>query len=159
MKSNWAGVAILFALTFVSFSSIAIRLAEPVGLPLAVAAAAENCGDGDRNVILTAVGGRKVRINREPAIPLEALAPRLREKLKDRVEKQIFVKADPELSFGAFAGIVDAAQPEVDLISWLLPRTEALVHGGRCLLPYPAPVYQDYRTAAPKPLINNLLAE
>ncbi len=51
----------------------------------------------------------QIEINREP-VTLSALGPRLESILKTRNERVVFVKGDPDLSFGDVAAIIDIAR-------------------------------------------------
>jgi hypothetical protein len=109
------------------------------GFIIDVAKTLKSCGDG-RTIVVTAIGNHRVKVNSEPDIPTAQLAPILRDILKTRFQRVVFVKGNADISFGDFAELVDHVRPVDAIISLvsskLLPlglRTMCLgVSCGRC---------------------------
>src|SRR5579862_3596239 len=76
------------------------------GFMLDIAAAPEECGE-NRNVVATAMGSHKAKLNAEEGLGMAEVVAGLRETFKYRAEKLVYVKAEPDVSFADFIELVD----------------------------------------------------
>ena len=104
------------------------------GFMLDIAAAPEGCGDS-RNVVATAMGSHKARLNAEEGLGMAEVEAGLRKALKSRAEKLVYVKAKPDVSFADFMELVDTIRPEAEVISLITPEVEVLARRRSCLAP------------------------
>jgi len=81
----------------------------------------------EERLVLTITKDRLLFLN-ERALPLAVLEPRLRELLRDRADKTIFIKADRELAYGHVVETMDrvrrAGVERVGMVTEPLPRRE-----------------------------------
>lgn len=92
------------------------------------------CGDSRYIVAIAARNGR-VRLNAEADVSLDHLVLRLREILRYRAEKLVYVKGEPDASWADFVGMVDRVGPEADVVSIITPEVDRLAHQRFCLAP------------------------
>jgi hypothetical protein len=104
------------------------------GFMLDIAAAPEECGDS-RNVVATAMGSHKAKLNAAEGLGMAEVAVGLREALKYRAEKLVYVKAEPDVSFADFMELVDTIRPEAEVISLITSEVEVLARERWCLAP------------------------
>ena len=101
---------------------------------LDIAAAPEECGDS-RIEVAAAMGSHKAKLNAQEGLGMAEVAARLREALKYRADKLVYVKAEPEVSFADFIELVDTIRPEAGVISLITPEVEVLARKRWCLAP------------------------
>jgi hypothetical protein len=126
-------LVLLLALIFLlRFSERPDRHAK--GFLVDVPTVCDNCGE-TYSIVATLVGNHQVKLSEESSRLIAEAVVRLKEVLKFRSEKLVYVKAVADIDFGEFAELVDALSPEVQVISLFSPRVEALVQGHCCLVP------------------------
>lgn len=96
-----------------------------------IATAPERCGDG-RQIVATAIGNHKVTLNTGPGIAMVEVGPKLREFLKYRAAKEVFVRAEGDVTFADFMELVDNVRPEAEVVSLITPQVYVLVRRGAC---------------------------
>lgn len=133
MRQNWVAVTVMLAFALVLFA-FGTRRPPSAGFMIDIATAPEHCGDG-RYIVASAVGNHRVTLNPDPSFDIRELPSRLRESLKYRAEKLVFVRAEPGISFGEFVQLVDAVRPEAEIISLITPQVEVLARARYCLAP------------------------
>jgi hypothetical protein len=101
---------------------------------LDVATAPESCGDG-HELVATAVGNQKGRLNRGADVPIVELARLIREELRYHSMKHVYIAAESQVSWGEFMMLVDHLWPDSEVISILTPNVEALAVQRVCLAP------------------------
>jgi hypothetical protein len=101
---------------------------------LDLATAPESCGDG-RDILVTAIGRHRAKVNMEPDIAIAEIGPKLRAALRYRAEKIVYVKAQSDVSWGEFLDLLDSARPEVEIISLLTQQVDVLSRRHLCLAP------------------------
>lgn len=108
----------------------------PVGYLIDVAIAPEHCGDG-RWIVITATGNHRAIINGDPnrETPIAQTVSTVRETLRYRAEKIIYVDAEPTVPWSDFIDVLDAIRPEAEIVSLVTPRTKALAEKRWCLAP------------------------
>jgi len=104
------------------------------GFRVDVATSPESCGDG-RNIVATALGGHRARLNSEPDRETALAAQRVRTVLSTRAEKLVYVKADADVTWGEFMELVDHVWPETGVVSILTPGVESSARRNGCLEP------------------------
>jgi biopolymer transport protein ExbD len=62
-----------------------------------------------RTIVVSVDAMGNLKINQEPTT-LSAMGPRLEEIFKSRNDRVMFVKGDPDVSFGAVAAVIDVAK-------------------------------------------------
>jgi biopolymer transport protein TolR len=81
----------------------------------------------EERLVLTITKERLIYIN-DRALPLATLEPRLRELIKDRADKTIFIKADKDLAYGYVVETMDrvrrAGVDRVGMVTEPLPKRE-----------------------------------
>jgi len=81
----------------------------------------------EERLVLTITKDRLLYIN-DRALPLATLEPRLRELIKDRADKTIFIKADKDLAYGHVVETMDrvrrAGVDRVGMVTEPLPKRE-----------------------------------
>ena len=81
----------------------------------------------EERLVLTITKDRLLYIN-DRALPLATLEPRLRELIKDRPDKTIFIKADKDLAYGHVVETMDrvrrAGVDRVGMVTEPLPKRE-----------------------------------
>jgi biopolymer transport protein TolR len=81
----------------------------------------------EERLVLTITKDRLLYIN-DRALPLATLEPRLRELIKDRADKTIFIKADKDLAYGYVVETMDrvrrAGVDRVGMVTEPLPKRE-----------------------------------
>ena len=81
----------------------------------------------EERLVLTITKDRLLYLN-ERALPLTTLEPRLRELIKDRADKTIFIKADKDLAYGYVVETMDrvrrAGVDRVGMVTEPLPKRE-----------------------------------
>jgi hypothetical protein len=133
MTKYWRAVAMVFALAWALF----IPSAPPPpssGFLLDLATSPESCGDG-RETVAAAVGGHRFHLNPSPLLDRRELSSRLREILKYRAAKLVYVRAEPGTSHGDFTELLDTVRPEAEIISLITPQVEVLAQTRYCLAP------------------------
>lgn len=108
------------------------KRSSSVGFLVDVASAPTSCGDG-RNIVAIAMGNGKARLNSEPAVWLDQLVLRLREVLKYRAEKLVYVTAEPQTSWADFLVMTSRVWPEAGVISLVTSDVERLARQRHCL--------------------------
>jgi biopolymer transport protein ExbD len=93
------------------------------------------CGDGPRRIVAVALGGHKARLNKEPNADIPAVVQQLREVMKYRAEKVVYVTAEQDASWGDFLEVVEGIWPEADVVSIFTPQVAALSRRTLCLYP------------------------
>jgi biopolymer transport protein TolR len=109
---------LIFMLTApMMYRGIDVNLPRSGGKPTAV----------EERLVLTITKDRLLYLN-ERALPLATLEPRLRELMKDRTEKTIFIKADKDLAYGYVVETMDrvrrAGVDRVGMVTEPLPKRE-----------------------------------
>ncbi len=109
---------LIFMLTApMMYRGIDVNLPKTSGKPTAI----------EERLVLTITKDRLLFLN-DRALPLATLEPRLRELLKDRGDKTIFIKADKELAYGYVVETMDrvrrAGVDRVGMVTEPLPRRE-----------------------------------
>jgi biopolymer transport protein TolR len=107
---------LIFMLTApMMYRGIDVNLPRTSGRPTAI----------EERLVLTITKDRLLFLN-ERALPLATLEPRLRELLRDRTDKTIFVKADKELAYGYVVETMDrirrAGVDRVGMVTEPLPK-------------------------------------
>jgi biopolymer transport protein ExbD len=133
MRANWVAVAVMLTLALVIFVSSTRRL-PTAGFMIDIATAPEHCGDG-RETVASAAGNDRVTLNSDPSLDIREFLPGLRETLKHRAEKLVYVRAEPGVSFGEFVQLVDAVRPEAGIVSLITPQVGVLARARYCLAP------------------------
>ncbi len=88
---------LIFMLTApMMYRGIDVSLPKSGGRPTAI----------EERLVLTVTKDRLLYLNERP-LPQETLEPRLRELLRDRTDKTIFIKADKDLQYGYVVGTMD----------------------------------------------------
>lgn len=153
MKTNWVPVAVVLALALalMIFSS-GTRRFPSAGFMIDIATAPQDCGDA-RYIIASAVGNHRVILDPDPSFDIRELPARLREVLKYRAEKLVYVRAEPGVAFGEFVQLVDTVRPEAEIISLITPRVDAVARARYCLAPSCGPC-NDLRSSRLKPSVN-----
>jgi hypothetical protein len=59
----------------------------------------------------------------------------LREALRYRAEKVVYVEAEPGVTWGEFLTLVDHVWTEADVVSLITPQVDALARKSICLTP------------------------
>ena len=124
----------------VEFLSMVLVLASvvpqrgSVGFVLDVAFSPNSCGDGN-NVVATVMGNHQARLNSAPPFNVSDARWTIRTRLSTRAEKLLYVRADPDVTFGEFIEFVDAVSPEVEVLSVITPQVEQQVQRSWCLSP------------------------
>ena len=109
---------LIFMLTApMMYRGIDVNLPRSGGKPTAV----------EERLVLTITKDRLLYLN-ERALPLATLEPRLRELIKDRADKTIFIKADKDLAYGYVVETMDrvrrAGVDRVGMVTEPLPKRE-----------------------------------
>jgi biopolymer transport protein TolR len=109
---------LIFMLTApMMYRGIDVNLPKTSGKPTAI----------EERLVLTITKDRLLFLN-DRALPLATLEPRLRELLRDRGDKTIFIKADKELAYGYVVETMDrvrrAGVDRVGMVTEPLPRRE-----------------------------------
>jgi biopolymer transport protein ExbD len=151
MRLAWIAAAALLVLALVIPAS-GDRHLPSAGFMLDIATAPESCGDR-RNIVATAFGNHRVTLNVDPGFDIRELPSRLREILKYRAEKLVYVRAEPGVAFGEFVQLVDAVRPEAEIISLITPQVEVLAHARICLVPSCGPC-DDLRSSQRRRTVN-----
>jgi hypothetical protein len=99
-----------------------------------LATSGESCGDGSL-IVAAAIGGHRAKLNAEPDRTFSETVQRLREVMSYRAERIVYVRAETGVSWGEFMELVDDVWPEVNVVSILTPRVEAVLHRTYCLGP------------------------
>jgi len=105
------------------------------GFMLGIATAPASCMDNVRIVIATATSSHRARLNTEPELPIAEVSPRLREVMRYRAERVVYVRADADVSWGEFVELVDHVWPEADVVSLITPQVDAEARRTICLSP------------------------
>jgi hypothetical protein len=93
------------------------------------------CGDGPRTVVAVALGAHRARLNEEPGADVPVVAQRLREVMKYRAEKVVYVTAEQDTSWGDFLEVVEGVWPEADVVSFFTPQVATQSRRTLCLSP------------------------
>ena len=109
---------LIFMLTApMMYRGIDVNLPKTSGKPTAI----------EERLVLTITKDRLIFLN-DRALPLATLEPRLRELLRDRGDKTIFIKADKELAYGYVVETMDrvrrAGVDRVGMVTEPLPKRE-----------------------------------
>jgi len=109
---------LIFMLTApMMYRGIDVNLPRSGGKPTAV----------EERLVLTITKDRLLYLNERP-LPLANLETRLRDLLKERTDRTIFIKADKELAYGAVVETMDrvrrAGVERVGMVTEPLPRRE-----------------------------------
>ena len=113
-----------------------VRGKGPVkGVVVDLASSSEPCGDSPRTLVATAIGGHKARLNQQPDAAIPEVCRQLREVLRYRAEKVVYVNAEADVTWGEFMELVDHVRPETDVVSILTPKVEVLARRSACLRP------------------------
>jgi hypothetical protein len=140
MRTGTSGA--LSTLALILFCAGCVTKREPPeGFLVDVPSAAEPCGSYPLHLVATAIGGHKATLNSEGDAAIPEVRRLLREVLKTRAEKLVFVKAEADVTWGEFMELVDHVWPETDVVSILTPETEAMARRTYCLHPSP---HSDY---------------
>ncbi len=139
MRTGISGASSTLALILFCLGCVPER-GPPKGFFIDVASSAAPCGES-RNIVATAVGEEKARLNAEGDAPIPEVCRKMREVLKHRAEKVVYVRAEADVTWGEFMVLVDQVWPETDVVSILTPKTEAMVRLTLCLHPS---VHSDY---------------
>ena len=93
-------------LVTVIFSCACHQRQPAKGFRLDIAASPKWCGDG-REIVLSAVGGGKVRVNAGLDAAMAEVMKRIHEANRYRAVKLVFIKAEPDVSWGEFMELAD----------------------------------------------------
>ena len=109
---------LIFMLTApMMYRGIDVSLPRTSGKPTAI----------EERLVLTLTKDRLLFLN-ERVLPLTVLEPRLRELMKDRADKTIFIKADKDLAYGYVVETMDrvrrAGVERVGMVTEPLPKRE-----------------------------------
>jgi hypothetical protein len=107
----------------------------PTGLAVRIAGLGR-CGDV-RDIVLEVLPGGALRMNSENQ-RRDELGQRLEDMFRTRYYRYVFIKGDPNVSFGEVAEVIDIASKEVDFVAILTPSVirKATSHeDGTCLDP------------------------
>ncbi len=109
---------LIFMLTApMMYRGIEVSLPKTSGKPTAI----------EERLVLTITKDRLLFLN-ERVLPLTVLEPRLRELMKDRGDKTIFIKADKDLAYGYVVETMDrvrrAGVERVGMVTEPLPKRE-----------------------------------
>ncbi len=109
---------LIFMLTApMMYRGIDVNLPRTSGKPTAI----------EERLVLTVTKDRMLFLNDRP-LPLATLEPRLRELMRDRTDKTIFIKADKELAYGYVVETMDrvrrAGIERVGMVTEPLPKRE-----------------------------------
>ncbi len=80
---------------------------------------------GDNSVVAVAIGRHRAKLNAEPDVAFSEAIRGLHEVMTHRVERIVYVKAEPDVFWGEFLELVDNVWPEVNVVSILTPQVEA----------------------------------
>ena len=105
--------------------------AAPKGLPVDIAIKKDDCGDGPPMIIVSVVGGDRVQLNSKTFETWE-LGGYLKEIFRDRDERLLFVRAEPDAAFREVAEIIDVSRKYADHVA-VLTRSVETKPGG-CLM-------------------------
>ena len=84
----------------------------------------------NRTIVVSVDARGNLKINQEP-ITLADLGPRLEDIFKTRNERVMFVKGDPDVSFGAVAEVIDIAKGAgIDKIGLITERSRKVIEVG-----------------------------
>jgi hypothetical protein len=145
MKYNWFATACATALALLALACGSERTPSR-GYLLDIATAPERCGDG-RNIVITAIGQHRVRINPDLVLDTDSAAYWLRDTFRTRAYRDVYVRAEPGVAFGEFAELVDRVWPEAEVVSILTPQVEVLAIKRFCLEPS-CGLCEEFRTRA-----------
>jgi biopolymer transport protein ExbD len=117
-------VLVGLALAFTIFLRLTPRRSAGIYVKLPLHVKNSQCGER-RDIVMQISDDDTVRINSE-AISSESLAESLRERYQVRVERVLFVKADPDVSFQKVIGAIDVARAAVNnlYVALLTPAVE-----------------------------------
>jgi biopolymer transport protein ExbD len=105
------------------------------GIIVDLPSASAPCGDASRELVATAIGRHRARLNEEPDATIPEVCRRLQEVLVYRAEKVVYVNAAADVSWGEFMELIDHVWPETNVVSILTPKAEALARQTGCLYP------------------------
>lgn len=84
------------------------------------------CGDG-RSIVATAVGRGRARLNVEPPAPFTATVQEIRDVLRVRAERIVYVKAEDDVPWREFIVMVGQLSGEADTISLVSDRAQSVI--------------------------------
>jgi hypothetical protein len=90
------------------------------------------CGDM-RYIIATAAGNGRGSLNGEADLSLDQLALRIREIMRYRALKLVYVKGGSGVSWADFVDMLDRIWPEAGVVSIITPEVDRLAHQQHCL--------------------------
>jgi biopolymer transport protein ExbD len=131
MPIRITALAIAFVLTLLWAACVTGR--PSTGFLIDIAIAPEECGDG-RPIVATLARDGRVQLNME-TIAVAEVGRRLRDVLRTRADKLIFVKAESDVSFGDFVQMLDLLHPEAEVLSLITPQVELLARTRFCIAP------------------------
>jgi hypothetical protein len=100
-----------------------------------LASSSAPCGDDPRWLVVTAVGGHRGRLNGYADAPIAELRQQLREVLKYRAEKVVYLSAEGNTHWGDFIDLVEQVWPETNVVSVLTPEVARQSKRTYCLHP------------------------
>jgi len=136
LTQNWIPFVSLFLILL-----LVVAAGEPShGLSVQVAYPDKNCGS---YVVARVLENGKVRILASPQnedLGRDEFASRLSEVFKNRVERLLFIEADPNLTFQSVAEVIDMSEKIVGFVAILTPS----VQPRSCLSIHVQPTFTDY---------------
>ncbi|MBI4464778.1 MAG: biopolymer transporter ExbD [Acidobacteria bacterium] len=134
MIPNRVAAALASMLLILTVAAI-VTINKSTGFLIDIATAPESCPDDVRIVIVTLHNNHTVQLNCCTTLEMAALRPKVRELFKNRVERVLFVQADPDVPFQQFVDLIDAVRQEVHIVSLITPQVEEQVRARHCLSP------------------------
>lgn len=125
---------VVFAGIVLAVVDSVLRPKPAVGFVLDVAFSPSSCGDGN-DVVVTVMANHQARLNASPTFNISDARWTIRNRLSTRAERLVYVRADPNVTFGEFTEFVDALSPEVEVLSLITPEVERHVQKRWCLSP------------------------
>lgn len=92
------------------------------------------CGDG-RPIVVIPLGGHKARLHNEAPSEVGDVVSKVRDMLRYRAEKLVFVATETDVSFGDVAEVVDRLYPETGVISLITAQVAKRASRSLCIEP------------------------
>lgn len=129
-------LALFPAICFPPSKALIIRIAKIGDCP---------AGDVSRDIVLDVLPGGRLHLNGEDQRP-QLLGQRLKEILRYRVSRYVFVRGDPNVSFGDVLKVMESAAMQTDYVVILTSSVDSQFTGsGRaCLDPNLPPGYHGH---------------
>ncbi len=123
MRLARRALLILTVLLLAAFWSLKRLSRQSAGIDVGLPADSPKLGCSD--LVLTISKQHSVKINYDP-VPLESLAPRLKDMYRQRYKHVLLFRAEPDISFQEVMGVIDIARGAVSDMQLvvLTPRAE-----------------------------------